>query len=72
MSHMAQQPVETGETHVVAIEELGAEGDGVGYVGDFTVLVDEATLGETVQVEITDVASTFARGEVVDSEFGFD
>ncbi|WP_338738630.1 TRAM domain-containing protein [Haloplanus salilacus] len=69
---MVPKPVTTGETHVVAIEELGSEGDGIGYVDDFTVLVDEATLGETVQVEITDVASTFARGEVVDSEFGFD
>jgi len=69
---MAERPVTTGETHVVAIEELGAEGDGVGYVDDFAVLVDEASLGETVQVEITDVGSNYARGEVVGAEFGFD
>ena len=69
---MVDRPVTTGETHVVAIEELGSEGDGVGYVDDFAVLVDDAVLGETVQVEITDVGSNFARGEVVDAEFGFD
>jgi predicted RNA-binding protein with TRAM domain len=69
---MVDRPVTTGETHVVAIEELGSEGDGVGYVDDFAVLVDDAALGETVQVEITDVGSNFARGEVVDAEFGFD
>jgi predicted RNA-binding protein with TRAM domain len=68
---MVDRPVTTGETHVVAIEELGSEGDGVGYVDDFAVLVD-AALGETVQVEITDVGSNYARAEVVDAEFGFD
>ncbi|MEF8855896.1 MAG: TRAM domain-containing protein [Haloplanus sp.] len=69
---MADRPVTTGETHVVAIEELGSEGDGVGYVDDFAVLVDGASLGETVQVEITDVGSHFAHAEVIDAEFGFD
>jgi len=69
---MVEQPVTTGETHVVAIEELGSEGDGVGYVDDFAVLVDDATLGETVQVKITDVGSNFARGEVIGAEFGFE
>jgi 23S rRNA (uracil1939-C5)-methyltransferase len=66
---MVERPVTTGETHVVAIEELGSEGDGVGYVDDFAVLVPEATLGETVRIEITDVESNFARGEVIDAEF---
>jgi 23S rRNA (uracil1939-C5)-methyltransferase len=69
---MTERPVTTGETHVVAIEELGSEGDGVGYVDDFAVLVGDATLGETVRIEITDVASNFARGDVVDAEFGFE
>ncbi|WP_218124047.1 TRAM domain-containing protein [Haloplanus vescus] len=67
---MVDSPVTPGDTYVVAIEELGSEGDGVGYVDDFAVLVDDATLGETVQVEITDVDSNFARGDVVDAEFG--
>ncbi|MFB6101383.1 MAG: TRAM domain-containing protein [Haloplanus sp.] len=66
---MVDQPVTTGETYVVTIQELGSEGDGVGYVDDFAVLVDDATLGETVQIEITDVGANFARGEVLDAEF---
>jgi predicted RNA-binding protein with TRAM domain len=69
---MTERPVATGETYVVAIEELGSEGDGVGYVDQFAVLVDDASLGETVQVEITDVESHFARADVVDAEFGFE
>ncbi|AZH25431.1 TRAM domain-containing protein [Haloplanus aerogenes] len=69
---MVNRPVTPGETHVLAIEELGSEGDGVGYVDDFAVLVDGASLGETVQVEITDVGDNYARGDMVDAEFGFD
>ena len=68
---MADPPVTTGDTYVVAIEELGAEGDGVGVVDEFAVLVDDASLGETVRVEITDVGESFARGETLDAEFGF-
>jgi 23S rRNA (uracil1939-C5)-methyltransferase len=68
---MANPPVTAGDTYVVAIEELGAEGDGVGYVDEFAVLVDDASLGETVRVEITDVGESFARGETLDAEFGF-
>ncbi|GAB6859948.1 TRAM domain-containing protein [Haloplanus litoreus] len=68
---MADRPVTAGDTYVVAIEELGDEGDGVGYVDEFAVLVDDASLGETVRVEITDVGTNFARAEVVDAEFGF-
>jgi len=69
---MADGPVTTGETYVVTIDELGAEGDGVGYVDGFAVLIDDAALGETVQVEVTDVGDNYARGDVVDAEFGFD
>jgi predicted RNA-binding protein with TRAM domain len=69
---MVERPVTAGETYVVAIEELGSEGDGVGYVDEFAVLVESASLGETVRVEITDVGSNFAHADVVDSEFGFD
>jgi 23S rRNA (uracil1939-C5)-methyltransferase len=66
---MDDTPVTTGDTYVVAIEELGSEGDGVGYVDDFAVLVAEATLGDTVRMEITEVDDTFARGEIIDAEF---
>jgi predicted RNA-binding protein with TRAM domain len=66
---MDDVPVTAGETYVVAIEELGDEGDGVGYVDDFAVLVGDATLGETVRAEITEVFDNFARGDVVDAEF---
>ena len=69
---MVERPVTAGETHVVALRAEFLDGDGVGYVDDFAVLVDDAALGETVRVEITSVGSNFARGEVVGAEFGYD
>ncbi|MFB6096532.1 MAG: TRAM domain-containing protein [Haloferacaceae archaeon] len=68
----SQIPVESGETYTLEIEELGEEGDGVGYVESFAILVPEADLGETADVEITEVGSNFARAEVVDEEFGLE
>lgn len=62
-------PVESGEQYTLEIEELGEEGDGVGYVSDFAILVPEADLGATVDVEIREVGSNFARADVVDEEF---
>ncbi|MFC6989059.1 TRAM domain-containing protein [Haloplanus sp. GCM10025708] len=63
-------PVTSGETHVLEIRELGSEGDGVGYVGDFAVLVPNGDLGEIVRVEITDVGPNFARADILEREFG--
>lgn len=65
----SQIPVETGETYTLEIEELGDEGDGVGYVENFAILVPEADLGETADVEISEVGSNFARAEIVGEEF---
>lgn len=65
----SQVPVETGETYTVEIEELGDEGDGIGYVEDFTIIVPEADLGATVDIEITEVGSNFARADTVGEEF---
>lgn len=65
----SETPVEPGESYTVEIEELGDEGDGVGYVEQFAVLVPGAALGETVKARITEIGSNFARAEVVDEEF---
>lgn len=53
-------PVETGDSYHVEISELGKEGDGVGYIEDFVLIVPDATLGETVTVEVERVEDTFA------------
>ena len=42
-----QAPVEPGDTFFLQIEELGQEGDGVGYVEGFVIIVPGVGLGGT-------------------------
>ena len=61
-----QTPVEKGDTYRIEIEELGREGDGIGYVEEFVVIVPEATLGESVTVEVERVEDSFAMARSLD------
>lgn len=57
-------PVEEGKTYSIKIEGLGKEGDGIGRVNGFVVIVPGTKQGQTVQVRITKVARKVAFGEV--------
>jgi predicted RNA-binding protein with TRAM domain len=57
-------PVEEGKTYSIKIEGLGKEGDGVGRVNGFVVIVPGAKEGQTVSVRITKVARKVAFGEI--------
>ncbi len=57
-------PVEEGKTYSIKIEGLGKEGDGIGRVSGFVVIVPGAKQGQTVNVRITKVARKVAFGEV--------
>ena len=62
-----QPPVEPGEMRYVEIEDLGKQGDGIarderGYV----LIVPDTEVGERVKIEVTEVKSNFAVGEVVE------
>lgn len=59
-------PVESGESHHIQIEELGREGDGIGYVNGFVIIVPGTGLGDWVTVELDEVHDTFAVASVVD------
>lgn len=61
-------PVDSGEEYVFDIEEMGREGDGIGYVEDFTVIVPEAAMGDRVRVEISRVEPDFAVADVLEHE----
>lgn len=67
MSDHETATVDVGEEHVVEIEDLGDEEDGVAYVEGFVVLVPEAELGERVLVRIQEVSDDFAVADVVES-----
>ena len=62
-----QPPVEEGEIRYVEIEDLGKQGDGIARVErGYVIIVPGADVGERVKVEITEVKSNFAVGEVID------
>lgn len=65
-----QPPVEPGELRYVEIEDIGKQGDGIARVErGYVIIVPGADVGERVKVEITEVKSNFAVGEVIEEEF---
>ena len=64
-----QPPVEGGEIRYVEIEDIGKQGDGIARVErGYVIIVPGAEIGERVKVEITEVKSNFAVGEIIEEE----
>ena len=64
-----QPPVEPGEIRYVEIEDIGKQGDGIARVErGYVIIVPDAEIGERVKVEITEVKSNFAVGEIIDED----
>ncbi len=62
-----QPPVEPGEMRYVEIEDLGKQGDGIARVErGYVIIVPDTEVGERVKIEVTEVKSNFAVGEVID------
>ena len=65
-----QPPVEAGEIRYVEIEDIGKQGDGIARVErGYVIIVPGAEMGERVKVEISEVKSNFAVGEVIEEDF---
>jgi predicted RNA-binding protein with TRAM domain len=64
-----QPPVEVGEIRYVEVEDIGKQGDGIARVErGYVIIVPGAEIGERVKIEITEVKSNFAVGEIIDEE----
>jgi len=62
-----QPPVEPGEIRYVEIEDIGKQGDGIARVErGYVIIVPGAEIGERVKIEVTEVKSNFAVGEIID------
>ncbi|WP_254273654.1 TRAM domain-containing protein [Haloarcula marina] len=62
-----QPPVEPGEVRYVEIEDIGKQGDGIARVErGYVIIVPGADIGERVKIEVTEVKSNFAVGEILD------
>ena len=65
-----QPPVERGEIRYVEVEDLGKQGDGIARVErGYVVIVPGGQVGERVKVEISEVKSNFAVGEIIEEDF---
>ncbi|WP_135363933.1 TRAM domain-containing protein [Halosimplex halophilum] len=64
-----QPPVEAGEIRYVEIEDIGKQGDGIARVErGYVIIVPGADVGERVKIEVTEVKSNFAVGEIIDED----
>jgi len=61
-------PVRVGDRLELTVEDVGSEGDGVATVEGFTLFVPDATVGDTVTVEVTDLKPRFGFVERVDGD----
>jgi predicted RNA-binding protein with TRAM domain len=62
-----QPPVERGEIRYVEIEDIGKQGDGIARVErGYVIIVPDTEVGERVKIEVTEVKSNFAVGEVIE------
>ncbi|WP_353635184.1 TRAM domain-containing protein [Halobacterium sp. NMX12-1] len=65
-----QPPVEEGEIRYVEIEDIGKQGDGIARVErGYVIIVPDAEIGERVKIEVTEVKSNFAVGEIIEDEY---
>jgi predicted RNA-binding protein with TRAM domain len=61
-----QPPVEVGEVRYVEIEDIGKQGDGIARVErGYVIIVPGTEVGEQVKIEVREVKSNFAVGDVV-------
>jgi predicted RNA-binding protein with TRAM domain len=64
-----QPPVEQGELRYVEVEDIGKQGDGIARVErGYVIIVPGADIGDRVKVEITEVKSNFAVGEIIEED----
>ncbi|RJX51979.1 TRAM domain-containing protein [Halonotius pteroides] len=65
-----QPPVEPGELRYVEIEDIGKQGDGIARVErGYVIIVPGAEIDERVKIEVSEVKSNFAVGEIIEEEF---
>ncbi|USZ73124.1 TRAM domain-containing protein [Natronosalvus halobius] len=65
-----QPPVDVGETRYVEIEDIGKQGDGIARVErGYVIIVPGADVGDRVKIEVSEVKSNFAVGEIIEETF---
>jgi tRNA/tmRNA/rRNA uracil-C5-methylase (TrmA/RlmC/RlmD family) len=60
-----EKTFQIGGRHVVTINDIAFGGEGVARIGEFVVFVHFVALGETAEVELTEVKKRFARAKLL-------
>ncbi|WP_054743590.1 23S rRNA (uracil(1939)-C(5))-methyltransferase RlmD [Cellulosilyticum ruminicola] len=60
-----EQPILKNKHYEIEIIDLGAQGEGVGKIGEFTVFVPEAITGDVVEVRLIKVKKSYGYGKVM-------
>lgn len=60
------KPVTVGDKVVIELEDLAYGGDAVGRKDGFAVFAPQGVPGEVVNIEITQVKQSYARGEIIE------
>ncbi len=64
MSSLSSESFAPGQRVTVRIDDIAFGGEGVGRISDFVVFVPFVALGDTVEVELTEVKRRFARAKL--------
>jgi tRNA/tmRNA/rRNA uracil-C5-methylase (TrmA/RlmC/RlmD family) len=64
MSDQQSDGLAVGQVRTAQVQDIAFGGDGVARINDFVIFVPFVLVGETVEVEITEVKKSFARGRL--------
>ncbi len=61
-----KQPIEKNQTYEMYIDDIGAQGEGIGRIDGFTVFVEDALPTERVRILIVKVKKNFGYGKLLE------
>ncbi len=59
-------PVEKNQIYEMRVDDLGAQGEGIGRIDGYTVFVEGALPGERIRVQIVKVKKTYGYGKLLE------
>lgn len=60
-----ENTVQINDIHSLTIQDMGSSGEGIGKINNFTVFVDDAVIGDKVEVKITKLKKNYGIGKVI-------
>lgn len=57
--------IQLNDIHTLTIHDMGHSGEGIGKINNFTVFVDEAVIGDQVEIKITKLKKNYGLGKVI-------